>query len=43
MLVDGILLDQTDLWTAESAPAPRSIADGRSRTRSSDCRYQLGR
>ena len=27
VLVDGIPLDQTDLWTAESAPAPRSIAD----------------
>ena len=27
VLVDGIPLDQTDLWTAESTPAPRSIAD----------------
>ena len=27
VLVDGIPLDQTDLWTAESAPAPRSIAE----------------
>ena len=26
VLVDGIPLDQTDLWTAESTPAPRSIA-----------------
>jgi len=43
VLVDGIPLDQTDLWTAESAPAPRSIAEAAGRTRSSDRRYHLRR